>query len=147
MSFVVARQGEWLEAIERRISSTTSVLGAMKGIKMSGLKHVILKTLHKLRIDELNISKGFRRLLIWNMALGEWLILLFLFISLFFPRNGDHSFSVLGSLTNQCSIYNTNFRTCHHICSLFDHFPQQRRRCGSRYGPSVHLIITVRSDG
>jgi ATP-binding cassette subfamily C (CFTR/MRP) protein 1 len=81
MSFVVSRQGQWLEAIERRISATTSVLGAMKGIKMSGLKHVILTTLHKLRIDELNISKGFRRLLIWNMALGEWLILLFLYFS------------------------------------------------------------------
>lgn len=46
------------------------MLGSMKGIKMTGLKNVLFKSIHTLRIDELNISKGFRRLLIWNMGIG-----------------------------------------------------------------------------
>jgi hypothetical protein len=70
LSFVIARQAVWLEAIERRISSTASMLGSMKGIKMLGLKSAIMKSLHGLRLEELDISKRFRRLLVWNMALG-----------------------------------------------------------------------------
>lgn len=71
LNFVVAKQTLWLEAIERRISATASMLGAMKGIKMTGLRNILFKSIHTLRIDELNISKGFRRLLIWNMGLGK----------------------------------------------------------------------------
>lgn len=70
LGFVVSRQSLWLEAIERRISSTTAMLGSMKGIKMTGLKDILLKSLHGLRIEELTISKRFRRILIWNMAFG-----------------------------------------------------------------------------
>ena len=47
------------------------MLGAMKGVKMCGLTDNLLVSLQQLRIDELQISKGFRRLLIWNMALGK----------------------------------------------------------------------------
>ncbi|KAJ6131239.1 hypothetical protein N7523_001699 [Penicillium sp. IBT 18751x] len=68
MSFVVARQAEWLEAIERRISSTSGMLGSMKGVKMLGLQDSFMKFVHGLRIDELNISKKFRTLLVWNMG-------------------------------------------------------------------------------
>ncbi|KAJ9213389.1 hypothetical protein DTO166G4_5015 [Paecilomyces variotii] len=70
MFLVVSRQAMWLEAIERRVSFTTSMLGSMKGIKMCGLKQVLLSSLQKLRISELTISKKFRRLLIWNMTLA-----------------------------------------------------------------------------
>jgi ABC-type multidrug transport system fused ATPase/permease subunit len=68
MSCVVARQAEWLEAIERRISSTSGMLGCMKGVKMLGLQNSFMKFVHGLRLDELNISKKFRTLLVWNMA-------------------------------------------------------------------------------
>ena len=67
MSLVVQRQARWLEAIERRISATAAMLGSMKRIKMCGLTDTILDNIHGLRIDELRISKGFRRLLIGNM--------------------------------------------------------------------------------
>ncbi|EEA22217.1 hypothetical protein TMatcc_008346 [Talaromyces marneffei ATCC 18224] len=70
LNFVMARQARWLEAIERRISATSAMLGSMKGIKITGLKNVLFKSIHTLRIDELNISKGFRRLLIWNMGIA-----------------------------------------------------------------------------
>lgn len=70
LNFVVNRQALWLQAIETRISATTTMLGSMKGIKMTGLKNVMFNSIHALRIAELNISKGFRRLLIWNMGIG-----------------------------------------------------------------------------
>lgn len=71
LRFVISRQGLWLEAIEKRISSTTAMLSSMKGIKMTGLRDILFKSIHALRVDELNISKRFRRILIWNMGLGR----------------------------------------------------------------------------
>jgi hypothetical protein len=73
MGLVVARQAMWLEAIERRISATTSMLGSMKGIKMLGLQSSLLRLVHGLRMEELDISRKFRKLLVWNMAFGELL--------------------------------------------------------------------------
>lgn len=73
MSFVVSHQAKWLEAIERRISSTSGMLGAIKGVKMLGLQTSFMNFIHGLRIDELNISKKFRKLLVWNMAFGEFI--------------------------------------------------------------------------
>ncbi|KAK2757241.1 hypothetical protein FQN54_004755 [Arachnomyces sp. PD_36] len=68
MSGVMAQQAKWLEAIERRISSTSKMLNSIKGIKILGLKPSMLKSIQGLRIDELVISKAFRKLLVWNMA-------------------------------------------------------------------------------
>ncbi|RDW76399.1 putative ABC multidrug transporter [Aspergillus mulundensis] len=76
MPLVAARQAMWLEAIERRISATSSMLGSMKGIKMLGLQSSLMRLVHGLRIDELEISKRFRKLLVWNMAFA-WITRLF----------------------------------------------------------------------
>lgn len=67
MNLVVQRQALWLEAIERRISATTKMLGSMKRIKMCGLTEILFGNLHSLRVQELEISKSFRRLLIGSM--------------------------------------------------------------------------------
>ncbi|KAF2200883.1 canalicular multispecific organic anion transporter 1 [Delitschia confertaspora ATCC 74209] len=69
-SFVMTRQAMWLEAIERRITATTAMLGSMKGVKMCGLTDVLREDLQKLRVDELEISKKFRKLLIWTMGIS-----------------------------------------------------------------------------
>ncbi|KAJ5893959.1 hypothetical protein N7495_005650 [Penicillium taxi] len=76
MSFVVQSQAKWLEAIERRISSTSNMLGSIKGVKMLGLQDSMMKFVHGLRIDELNISKHFRTLLTWNMGFA-WMTRVF----------------------------------------------------------------------
>ncbi|KAH6855473.1 ABC transporter [Chaetomium sp. MPI-CAGE-AT-0009] len=68
MNFIMSRQAMWLEAIEKRISATSAMLSAMKGVKMCGLKDTLLTGLQQLRVDELRISKKFRKLLIWNMV-------------------------------------------------------------------------------
>lgn len=67
-SLVVTRQAMWLEAIERRITATTAMLGSMKGVKMTGLTDVLREDLQQLRVRELEISKRFRKLLIWTMG-------------------------------------------------------------------------------
>lgn len=71
MNFIVSRQAMWLEAIERRISATSAMLSSMKGVKMCGLKDTLMASMQKLRVDELCISKRFRKLIIWNMVFGE----------------------------------------------------------------------------
>ena len=76
MSFVVPRQARWLEAIERRISCTSEMLGSIKGVKMLGLQDSFMKFVHGLRIEELDISKKFRTLLVYNMGFA-WLTRIF----------------------------------------------------------------------
>lgn len=71
MNFIMSRQAMWLEAIEKRISATSAMLSSMKGVKMSGLSDTLLASVQKLRVDEMRISKRFRKLLIWNMVFGE----------------------------------------------------------------------------
>ncbi|KAK0613977.1 ABC transporter [Immersiella caudata] len=68
MNFIMSRQAMWLEAIEKRISATSAMLSSIKGIKMCGLGETLLQSLQQLRVDELRISKRFRRLIIWNMV-------------------------------------------------------------------------------
>jgi hypothetical protein len=68
-SLVMQRQALWLEAIERRIAATSAMLDAMKGVKMCGLTDLLREDLQRLRVDELNISKKFRKLLIWTMMI------------------------------------------------------------------------------
>ncbi|KAI6782626.1 Multidrug resistance-associated protein 1 [Emericellopsis cladophorae] len=70
VSFVMARQAMWLEAIGKRIAVTSQMLGAMKGVKMCGLTSVLEARISSMRDDELHISGKFRRLLIWNMGLA-----------------------------------------------------------------------------
>ena len=68
MSFVISKQALWLRAMEKRISATTRTLSAMKSIKMCGLTQTVSEGLQSLRLDELEVSKKFRRLLIANLA-------------------------------------------------------------------------------
>ena len=69
---VMSRQKMWLTAIEKRITATTVMLSSMKGVKMCGLTETLTKTIQDLRVDELNISRKFRKLLIWNMAFSKF---------------------------------------------------------------------------
>lgn len=70
-SLVMQRQALWLEGIERRIAATSAMLSSIKGVKMGGLTEVLRQDLHKLRIEELDISKKYRKLLIWTMGFSK----------------------------------------------------------------------------
>lgn len=96
MNLVIQRQALWLEAIERRISATTKMLGSMKRIKMCGLTDILFDNLHSLRVQELAISKKFRRLLIGSMFFAYTTpviapVLTFMVFSLLALRSNDNS--------------------------------------------------------
>lgn len=59
---VSIRQKTWLQATEKRINFTSHVLGSIKNVKFLGLTEMIKNSIEGLRIDELEISKKFRRI-------------------------------------------------------------------------------------
>lgn len=59
---VSTRQKTWLEATEKRINFTSHVLGSIKSVKFLGLTEFIKQSITGLRIEELEISKKFRRI-------------------------------------------------------------------------------------
>lgn len=105
MNLVVYRQGLWLEAMEKRISATTTMLGSMKRIKMCGLSEIFFENVHYLRLKELRISKGFRRLLIGSMFFAFTTpviapVLTFAVFSLLALRNADSTLNVDKAFTS-----------------------------------------------
>ena len=105
MNLVVQRQGVWLEAMEKRIGATTTILGAMKRIKMCGLAETIFDSVHSLRIKELSISEGFRRLLIGSMFFAFTTpviapVLTFTVFSLLAARNSDSALDTTTAFTS-----------------------------------------------
>lgn len=54
----------WLDKIQVRIAATASMLGAMKGVKMSGLTDRLSKSIVGLREEEIQSSREFRILLV-----------------------------------------------------------------------------------
>ncbi|KAG9248121.1 P-loop containing nucleoside triphosphate hydrolase protein [Calycina marina] len=67
---VGARQSVWLQAIEKRIGVTVSVLQSMKGVKMTGMTEWLTVAVQNLRIAELQQSKKFRELLVGALTLS-----------------------------------------------------------------------------
>ena len=98
-------QAYWLEAIERRISATTAMLGSMKRVKMCALTDVFNTSLHGLRMEELSVSGRFRRLLIANLffSFATQLIapvLTFTVFSLLALRDGNTTLTVSKAFTS-----------------------------------------------
>ncbi|KAI0886932.1 ABC transporter [Annulohypoxylon maeteangense] len=63
-------QVQWIEKVQERLKVTSNFLGNMKAVKMLGLSSVMSSTLQKLRMDEVNTSKAFRKLLVWTLLLS-----------------------------------------------------------------------------
>ncbi|PLB43887.1 ABC multidrug transporter [Aspergillus steynii IBT 23096] len=106
LSLVVSRQAMWLEAIERRISSTGSMLASMKGIKLLGLSHFFMTHVHGLRLEELKISKSFRKILVWNLAFA-WMTRIFApiftfgaFVGISHSRGNDSALNTSNAYTS-----------------------------------------------
>ncbi|KAF2814016.1 P-loop containing nucleoside triphosphate hydrolase protein [Mytilinidion resinicola] len=63
-------QKAWLDRIQTRIDATASMLGAMKGIKMTGLTPHLANQIRNLREKEITTSRRFRALLVRIVALS-----------------------------------------------------------------------------
>ncbi|KAJ5698780.1 hypothetical protein N7462_000785 [Penicillium macrosclerotiorum] len=61
----------WIERVQARLSTTSSMLHDMKSVKMLGLGDKLYACLSQLRKIELQVSEKFRILLIWQVALSN----------------------------------------------------------------------------
>jgi hypothetical protein len=121
---VMSRQAMWLERIEKRIAATTTMLGSMKGVKMGGLTNTLSKTIHDLRIEELNVSKRFRKLLIWNMVFSAYL-----------DTPCGASADPMHSISHPCCRPNSDLRRLLGACQ------RSWRQQYIRHGQDLHLVI------
>jgi ATP-binding cassette, subfamily C (CFTR/MRP), member 1 len=65
------RQKIWVEAIQRRIAITSSMLESMKSIKMMGLTETISATIQGQRVRETEHQAGYRWMSVWLNVIGQ----------------------------------------------------------------------------
>ena len=64
------RQKAWLQAGQKRVAVTSSMLNDMKCVKMMGFSNELQSNLHDQRFNELELSKKFRTLSAWNVSIA-----------------------------------------------------------------------------
>ncbi|KAJ6013292.1 ABC transporter FUM19 [Penicillium herquei] len=64
-------QKRWIERVETRLELTTIMLSNMKAVKMLGLSETLRNLVDSLRKVELQTSRKFRKLLIWQIFLSN----------------------------------------------------------------------------
>jgi ATP-binding cassette, subfamily C (CFTR/MRP), member 1 len=67
-------QGTWLDAIQKRLRATESLLGSIKSAKMMRLTTRASKFLQELRTHEIKAALGFRNLMVGSLVLCEYSI-------------------------------------------------------------------------
>jgi len=65
------RQGAWNKAVQERVAVTSSILGAVKSVKMAGLSTLMSSKIQMLRKLELDLSKKFRVLTVLINLVGK----------------------------------------------------------------------------
>jgi ATP-binding cassette subfamily C (CFTR/MRP) protein 1 len=65
------RQKIWVEAIQRRITITSSMLESMKSIKMMGLTETISAMIQGQRVRETEHQAGYRWMSVWLNVIGQ----------------------------------------------------------------------------
>jgi ATP-binding cassette subfamily C (CFTR/MRP) protein 1 len=65
-----SRQGKWVQAVQRRVGTTSTVLRSMKSIKLAGLVGSMGDLLHNERVRELDFAKSFRVIMTYSIIVG-----------------------------------------------------------------------------
>ncbi|KAF4340908.1 multidrug resistance-associated 1 [Fusarium beomiforme] len=65
--YIANAQKQWVRSIQTRIDVTASMLSSMKEVKMLGLTDVLNNMVQSLRVNELDLSKKFRKLTCWRV--------------------------------------------------------------------------------
>ncbi|KAH8881831.1 putative ABC multidrug transporter [Thozetella sp. PMI_491] len=63
-------QAEWMKATEKRVGVTSSILGSMRGVKMSGYLRKALGVIERLRLFELAAAARFRAMLVATIVMS-----------------------------------------------------------------------------
>ncbi|KAI1080070.1 ABC transporter [Whalleya microplaca] len=64
-------QVAWIEKVQERLQITSTMLDDMKAVKMLGLSSVMSDIIQTLRQVEIQTSKVYRKLIVWNVLLSE----------------------------------------------------------------------------
>ncbi|KAL2020583.1 hypothetical protein VTK56DRAFT_8171 [Thermocarpiscus australiensis] len=70
------RQKQWMEKIQKRVGLTSSIIGQMKNLKMSGLAEAVEQSIQSMRVDELKSGAKFRTVQVLNAVVGYTPLLL-----------------------------------------------------------------------
>lgn len=75
------KQKDWNLATQKRLAMTTSMLGSMKSLKMLGITPYTESMVHSLRLEELDMAKKVRWMMVAYNASGKSLSLEILILS------------------------------------------------------------------
>ncbi|GAM37304.1 hypothetical protein TCE0_023r07121 [Talaromyces pinophilus] len=67
--YVARRQKSWMEATQKRVNLTTELFGSIKAVKMLGFSKILSRVVQAMRVAELDLSKGYRKLSVTNTCL------------------------------------------------------------------------------
>ncbi|KAK4164429.1 canalicular multispecific organic anion transporter 1 [Cladorrhinum sp. PSN259] len=67
---ITPRQKLWMEKIQKRVGLTSSVLGQMKHLKISGLTGPVEESVQASRVDELTVGANFRKVLVFGATVS-----------------------------------------------------------------------------
>jgi len=66
--YIGGPQRTWIKAVEKRVHQTSKVLQSLDSVFISGLADHATRIIQSLRVDELRVSRKFRLMLSWNVA-------------------------------------------------------------------------------
>ncbi|KAK6086081.1 ABC multidrug transporter [Seiridium cupressi] len=93
----------WNQAVQKRVSSTSSMLSQIKGLKMMGLTDYIAKSIQGLRASELELSKRFRAYIVKIVLIANFSDQLtpavVITAAVFWTKSGTDAFSVSEAFT------------------------------------------------
>jgi hypothetical protein len=69
---IIPAKISWNYAVQERVSATSSMLGQMKGIKITGMAGSFSSIIQSLREQEISVPKKFRGFLVSLQALGRF---------------------------------------------------------------------------
>ncbi|KAF2995600.1 hypothetical protein E8E14_000809 [Neopestalotiopsis sp. 37M] len=96
-------RGMWNQAVQKRVSITSSMLSQIKGLKMMGLTDYIADLIQSLRSSELELSKKFRAFIIRIILIANFsdqmTPAVIITSAVFWTRSGPDAFSVSEAFT------------------------------------------------
>ena len=69
--FTGPRQKLWMEKIQKRVGLTSSIIGQMKPLKISGLAETVESFIQTMRLDELKAGSHFRTVQVFSVVVGH----------------------------------------------------------------------------
>lgn len=114
------RQKLWINAIQRRVGLTSSMLSSMKSVKMLGYSNILFNILQTKRVEELDISKNFRLMSVWRMIICKC----------------NFSFRCVSSLTQNRSVHSRKCRSIRCLCPFCYSF-ENARNCSFDNGRNI----------